>query len=175
MQKASSLMYVNLNGGNAKRKGVWCVCALVRWWVMHKDFDASCHTMSPFKIHTHKDTPPAHIPLRMFIWIGLAVFPTASFSFFLSSHHFSTFVWLHLSAHAHVLPLPFYRWDGSSPGSGRLCQRQPATLPCFCQGWLCCERCVPRTMTPDFKSCLQSLFFFCKKQRQHLDLDDASF
>lgn len=112
---------------------------------MLRDPNAGCHTMSLFKthVHPHKHTPLAHMPFCIFIQIRSTALPHPACLFLSLQPSLSTFTTLH-PASALLLILVFFlfshRWDGSSPGSGRLCQRQPATLPCLCKGWLCCER-----------------------------------
>lgn len=115
------------------------VCVLVRWWVMQRNPYVWCHTMSPF--NTHTKTHLQHMCPSV-----SASEPDTLFSLTSLRHSlfFATVVALSPSTTLPLLMSIFFilsrRWDGSSPGSGRLCQRQPATLPCFCQGWLCCER-----------------------------------
>lgn len=80
-------MYVNLNGGNAKRKGVWCVCVCVRWSGGESCTEILMHRVTPCLLlkhtHTQRHTSGTYpslyvhlnrtrcLPHRLFLFLSL--------------------------------------------------------------------------------------------------------
>lgn len=100
-----------------------CACVSVSSWVESKErpICVVSHCVALQCTHTH--TSSAHFSLHPY------PNPTYVVAFSVPASLLSPTLFSH-------------RWDGSSPGSGRLCQRQPPAFPRFGQGWICCERSV---------------------------------